>query len=403
MASEKGENWAYIPMVGYGALLISCIFAPRLSGLLPGIIAIAGLVFYILVDKKSIRSIGFSFALFLLPSGIFLLSALSFLWSLNPDAALDKIGKMIPAFLSGIILLHLAKNFPAKHHNTLYRIFIWGLITALTVLAIESIFRNPLYRLIMQIPAAETVKFSRLNQGTVILSLLLWPCLLAAFKLEKKYLPYLLFSAGLAIVLLTNSQSAQIALFIGGGAAVMTGFFSGLTLYALMAGTGLLLFSAPWLYRWLFEFWPAGRLPVKPSALDRLDVWYVFAKKIPENFFFGHGLEAAQKVPMIPENLPHFEGKNVLHPHSSLLQIWFETGLAGACIFYALIVFLLLRLLKLPDGPLKICATGCFASSFCISLFGYGVWQGWLIGLYFIAASMIICCLPHQSASAGQA
>lgn len=401
--SKNKGMWAFSLIVGYALLFIACILAPRLTGLLPGIMALGGGLLYKFADKEGLRGIGFNPSLFILSSGMFLISAISFFWAVFPEGALEKLIKITPVFLCGIPLLHLAAKFPSGRLPVLHKVFVFGLAAGLFTLFIEVVFQHPLYRLATLAAPDASVKFSRLNQGAVILSLLLWPALLGATALRGKRLPLVLFFICLAVVFLTNSQSAQIALLAGGLAAGLSAIFPSLVFYGLLAGTGVLISGAPWLYKWLFEFWPVEFIRVKPSALERLDVWYVFAKKIPENFFFGHGMEAARTVDMLSQKLPHFDGKGVLHPHSAVLQIWFETGLAGACVFYAMIVFILLKIRDLPRAPLKACATGCFVSAFCVSLFGYGLWQGWLIGLYFITASMLICCAPQPGASSAQA
>src|SRR5262249_16464665 len=70
-------------------------------------------------------------------------------------------------------------------------------------------------------------------------------------------------------------------------------------------------------------------LPLSGAA--RVVIWRYVSGRIPENFWFGHGLDASRTAPQL---LPVRDGYSVaaipLHPHSASMQVWFETGAIGA-------------------------------------------------------------------------
>lgn len=81
----------------------------------------------------------------------------------------------------------------------------------------------------------------------------------------------------------------------------------------------------------------------------------------------------------------------VLHPHNIFLQIWVEFGIIGISLAAAFLLWIIKRFDDMPTFAQKYYGA-LLVTVICITSIGYGMWQGWQIGMIFalIAFSMAV-------------
>ncbi len=138
------------------------------------------------------------------------------------------------------------------------------------------------------------------------------------------------------------------------------------------------------------------------SAAARVVIWRYVSGRIPENFWFGHGLDASRTAPQL---LPVRDGYSVaaipLHPHSASIQVWFETGAVGAVLAAAVVLtggWALSRLVVNRAHAAAAAAT--LAAAGIIANLSYGIWQEWWDAALFLAAALVAASAPGKSSQA---
>lgn len=136
------------------------------------------------------------------------------------------------------------------------------------------------------------------------------------------------------------------------------------------------------------------------SAAARVVIWRYVSGRIPENFWFGHGLDASRTAPQL---LPVRDGYSVaaipLHPHSASMQVWFETGAVGAVLAAAVLLtggWALSRLVVNRAHAAAAAAT--MAAAGVIANLSYGIWQEWWDAALLLAAALVAASAPGKSA-----
>jgi O-antigen ligase len=128
----------------------------------------------------------------------------------------------------------------------------------------------------------------------------------------------------------------------------------------------------------------------------RIEIWDFVARKALEKPLVGHGLEFTRDYDNFETPQRFLVSNSILHPHSAILQIWIELGLAGVIGVLVLSAYLLMAIFKVSDPVARKAALSLFAVSALVSCFSYGMWQGWWLGLLFIISGIILSNLPAQ-------
>ena len=185
-------------------------------------------------------------------------------------------------------------------------------------------------------------------------------------------LAFLLLGVGVA---LTAMRTALVALAVG--ALTLAWRATGTRrARALVAFTITLLLALGALAVWRTRAGGALRLD-DPSARSRLEVARIALARVPLHPFFGHGMDAMHRH----WNEWGFPGSDLLHTHSTPLQIAFDRGLPALVLWLWLCVALWLtaaraeRLWRNEDDAgahgLTLGATGALAGFFASSLVNY--------------------------------
>lgn len=136
------------------------------------------------------------------------------------------------------------------------------------------------------------------------------------------------------------------------------------------------------------------------SGAARVVIWRYVAGRIPENFWFGHGLDASRTAPQLLPVRPDYSVAAIpLHPHSGSMQIWFEQGAVGAVLAALVLLsggwWLAQRARTDRLAAAAIAAT--IASLGIIANLSYGLWQEWWDAAILLAAALVACATPKAA------
>ena len=243
------------------------------------------------------------------------------------------------------------------------------------------------------------IRSSGLNRNLSLMLLLQWPVLaLAQCALAPRYrMPALvaLFGIGSATVLVSVSQTAQIAL-IGSVVVFLTARFWPLfTHYTILAGWCIaLIFALPLAaapYKagmhksnWLFE-----------SARDRIAIWSLTAELAAKTPIFGVGIRSTRVIGKELRKSAKYGPTYAkprrlgIHAHNQYLQVWFELGAIGAALMLALGIAIL-RTVRTLARDFQPYAYAAFTTAALVAAFGWGLWQTWLLVGFGVAFILLL-------------
>lgn len=319
------------------------------------------------------------------------LMGLGYFWALAPESVLSRTLKTAPILMGGALLGAFAWAQDETFKVSFRRYFPWAVLAAAVLCLIELYTAAPLYQALRGTLNHGLDNLSGLNRGVVFLSL----CAVAGLSLLQKNKPltYVLALIFAAIFYKTESQSAQLAFFLG---AVFYFFFP-VRKKSAWIGLGALLsasiLSAPWLAQFLF-----GRLAGATEGVDwlqrsyaaqRMEIWDFISRRALEQPWLGHGVEATRTITNFDTARIYYPMSEVLHPHNFALQVWIESGAVGALFLCAFLIYLLHASYRSGSVAARIFLPVLIA---CLSAAatGYGLWQGWWLGSFTALAALSI-------------
>lgn len=322
---------------------------------------------------------------------ILALGGLSTLWA-PPDGYLAaRLTKLALLFASGLVLFATAAAMTDDARARFRGALIAGAALGLAFLAVEVASDSALYRSMTATPF-EDLEVYRVNRPLVLAALLFWP---VATLLEERGWTGAAIAGGAFVALAgisatSSSQTAPVALLVGGAAWLVARVFPRTALVGLVGATILAIALAPWIGSTL-----AGLQGVADwSFLDaaaagpRLDIWIRTAEVAAAHPFLGIGLEGLRLEAIAgtePGAIAGYAGAN--HPHNAAIQIRLEFGTLGLILSTALLTALALRLLHAPTRALA-AVVPLMAGIITVALVSHGLWQSWWIGtIAFLAAA----------------
>lgn len=322
----------------------------------------------------------------------------STLWSLDWSVALLGVAKLFLVHGFGIWLLLTITQLSDDETDRTMRALFCGFLLAACLIAIELIFRGPIYEVLRGIvyhPRGSGLFW--LNPAAGIQLIMVWPILFWLNTKNQQKIAFATLIGLFGLVYWLDYRSGLVALALGTCATMLIYFFR-----SFMRPTISLLFilgvlSAPII---LGSVKPSDVIETESAlpkaALHRLLIWNFAAEKILEKPLQGWGMNAARLIPggqdkLIDASKSYYGQKLPLHPHNIAIQVWLELGLTGAillCVFGALVI-LAITTQTLPLSVAS-CSIGQFTTALVILSLSYGVWQTWWeISLYLAAAVMI--------------
>ncbi len=321
----------------------------------------------------------------------------SIAWAIAPEEGLQRIVRLLGLSVAGCALLALAYTARREQIAACYWLFPLGLGLAAALAAVELLFHAPLYRLAGGTGADGKVYLGIFNRGVVAITLCFFPVFpLLVTVGERSALTVSVVALVACMLLLTESQSAQLAMLVGLLTYFLFPYRSKTAWFALAGATVLLILGAPFLAAWAFEPF-AESLDALPFlgagggfAGARMEIWDYVARYALRSPFLGYGLEAARAIDDFDSDELFRSGHSTLHPHNFALQLWLEFGLLGAVAGAAFCSYLLyLMFTKLTPGQRR-AALPAFMASLSLAATGYGMWQSWWLGLLFLVAAFVV-------------
>lgn len=404
------------------AMLMLCLIVPRSFGIVPGILGVVSLglsPFFFKQDPAQPRPWSFqTLKPAVIPALIILgLAALSSLWALDSAEALERTGKLACVLLPGVALFGVLRVMNVQNLARLW----WTIPAALAVMSAfltsEYLTNYAVYRMVRGLPADQYVSVAELNRSCVALCLLYLPGLALLYKGLRQCGSSrglaLLAAAGfvatiIPVLSMTDSQSATMA-FALGGAVLLFAPVGRKALWitaALIACAGIL--SAPFLAQYLWSLTPHDLgapqqvdFITKANYLPRLELWDAVARYALQNPLLGFGIEATRSVAAFDSQQIYQPGTTLLHPHNAALQIWIEFGALGAAMAAGGVILICRACMNLPNQMARRLGLALLVAVMGVGVVGYGMWQGWWVGLLATLVSVSILSIRILSAQAG--
>lgn len=366
---------------------------PRAIAYVPALAGVAGFAAYYFVFR--VKPV-LSRPAILISGGIVALMFVSSLWAIDPEQSLERALKTSPLLIAGALFISCIMMIRIDLLRPHLRFLPWAVfITALAV-AIELGLNFPLYRMIR---GEFDIELSRsiFNRATVTVILLLIPALaIMGHYYSRKICALVFLCTIIPLLLLGESQSAQLALMIGG----LVYFLYPCRWKAIWPVTAVLIYSfmlaLPFIFIWAFNQWAADvqTMPVLGrgggNAGSRMEIWDYVSRYALQNPLYGYGVEATKQVPHFDTQQLYQKGDTILHPHNYALQLWMEFGVIGITLCGAMMGWLLMQMGKLAVPQARVAVSTLF-TVLVVSSTGYGLWQGWWLGLLFtVCAYMLI-------------
>lgn len=391
LSAAKIGPWLLIAATAL-MILFSLEF-PRILGWFPFLLGLGAIIYcrFSLDERPEIpKKLAFSLI------SIMALASISVTWSAFAPELYDKVLKITGIFMGGFILYTGFSNLKLQNHPALLLLPLAAGAT-MFLCCLELALDLQLYRLSHDAIGDLYTNTSVMNRGIVFMVLLFFPMITiirssALQTPKKKYAELIYWALMLVMLALTQSQSAQLAFFMG----VLTYFafpykqkIAYKTLAVLIA---IAIITAPFLVKFMFDavVMDINSVPwIKNGyAAERLEIWNFISSYALQSPIYGHGILATRFIEDFEAGQLFYESTSVLHPHNFAVQIWIEFGSLGALLAAALFAFYISTINKEKPEDTRLILT-VFISTLSIMAVGYGMWQSWWLGMLFFIASLV--------------
>jgi O-antigen ligase len=232
------------------------------------------------------------------------------------------------------------------------------------------------------------MNLSRFNQNVAMLSLMLWPGLLALRAITtgtRRVALMIVFFVLMAVpIAISEHDSSQVALVISLLIVPLVRRWPRSTIQGLAIAwcVGFVLVLPLDFLAYKAELYRATWLP--SSARARIIIWEYTAEQTLVHPWLGIGADSTATVKAERTTPPEQPKGYVIrrttgqHAHDLFLQTWYELGLFGAILIAIAGATVALRIKLLPREA-QACATACFTTFTAIAAFAWGIWQVWLM------------------------
>ena len=397
------ENAILLMAAGWGSLFLFVLSAPRIWYLF---LLGAALLSFLRFMPQPWRPMASSRAFVLLMACFTAWALLGAIWSLDGLASLERLLRILVFLLSGVFVVRLVMDFDARARRIARLSLAVGLAVLVLGLSINLATSGGLTEFFGR-PLPFPGRLEAVNPAAIaLLAIALWPCLtfLPGRGLWWVFLPalavtiFLAIEFGLVVAVLATLAGTLVFL-----PAVVWPDLVARALAVIAAAFILLAPLVPQLFQtgpWLKVF-PDN---VQVSVYHRAQIWSFTAEKIAERPLLGWGLESARRIPERGQTFdinrdlgydpPRFDQTLYylpLHPHNAALEVWLELGFIGAVIFASLCFLLVYRISRAGWTPTyQAAALACFASSYVIAMFSFGLWQSRWLPMLVVAAALLV-------------
>ena len=132
------------------------------------------------------------------------------------------------------------------------------------------------------------------------------------------------------------------------------------------------------------------------SIIHRFDVWNFTITEIEKSPLYGHGIES-QRSMKSDQWMEHQKADSILHAHNVILQIWIEFGVIGILLGSLFLIYCFKSIYDTEDLNKRRLYLTIFTALFCCAMTGYGFWQSWQIGTFFLFSATAIAMARMQT------
>ena len=219
--------------------------------------------------------------------------------------------------------------------------------------------------------------------GPIIGMLIIGLAIVAAFSFETEVNAVGLMAGGVAGAIAWMAPRLMISLVFG-----------------LLGGAFIVL---PFLQPALIDILPIELRERLPFSWEwRLEIWRLGGEYMQERLLFGWGMDASRPIDGSMELRGFTVDLMPLHPHSTPLQIWMETGMIGAMLAATALILVGGRIASAARlSRLQAACIAWIVAIYALSVgFSYGAWQEWHQAcLGFAAAVAFYLGAPQRQAS----
>ena len=343
------------------------------------------------------------------------LALASALWALDQSVSLERALKIAPQLVAGALLVGVMPRFAEK----IPRQWLWLLpafyALSLGLLAFDLYTGLPIYRhLHPQLAVNGPYRADALNRGVLFCILLFPPMTGFIFALPGLERQRRLMLAGglsaLALIALSAaaSQSAQLAFLLMAAMALLFPYRWPAFWYALAFVIAAAILGTPWLAEAMFRHlapWLAAQHAREISQAympNRMEIWDTVSRYALQSPWHGFGIDATRAVPAFDTQQIYQNDAKLPHPHNFAVQLWMEFGVIGALYGAGLLAFMLRFLMKQNSRARQRIALPTLIGCLSASAMTFSLWQGWWLGLLFLAAALARLGMAVQPDTTGE-
>jgi len=325
---------------------------------------------------------------------------MSILWAIDTGEALERTGKLALVLLPGCLLFSVANSLPAA----LTRQYLWIIavvaVLGSIIIAIDMFLDFPLHRLTRGIAADGKVSGAVANRSAIVMLLTMMPSAFFVYSRLRQdnknrvfLCVFLYIALFVPMLVITDSQTAQTGIIVAMLFFAVFPYKQRWTWLGLKIVIIAALIGTPWLTGWMYdniaEHLDKGWLVTQASILQRMEIWDFVSRYALQSPLYGFGIEAAKAVESFDTTMQFWRSDHVLHPHNFAVQLWIEFGVIGAICASALFFYIIHVIQKhVPQTTVRFILP-TFMVWLSTAALGYGMWQGWWLGLSLLTLTLV--------------
>ena len=326
------------------------------------------------------------------------LSAISTLWSIDPDRSAQKFGKVALLAAQGLLLLGWARSIRPVKNRLEDHAFISLLLRAT---AVGFIIAGLVC--VANLSYADARRLPDFDRVVALMLLSLWPLAAALLASGERRLALLLAVVTSLAVALAHSRALKLGLVLSlatAGFALVHTRRTAASLAGVIVVTALAQCFVFWGIR--DDFSRPGWIP--KSFHHRIEIYDLAATTIFHRPWTGWGLGTFQSMPLEPGDLERFSliVRAPSHAHSNFMEAWHDLGILGFILTLALPIAALRWSMSLPSRSSAL-ALGGVVSTSTIAFVSFGLTQSaWLAILILSSALWSLVAELSESAYHGR-